>query len=82
MWNKVWGWLAASNRYKHLAGGFVLGLLSPGAYAAALTVGAVASALEFKDRSWGGKWDWTDWAVTVAGGAVGYGLRALAGLMV
>lgn len=77
MLNKVWGWLAASNRYKHLAGGAALGLLSPGPYAAALAVVAVASALEFKDRAWGGKWDWTDWAVTIAGGALGFAVRAL-----
>lgn len=77
MLNKVWGWLAVSNRYKHLAGGAALGLLSPGAYAAALTVVAVASALEFKDRAWGGKWDWTDWAVTIVGGALGFAVRAL-----
>lgn len=42
----------------------------------ALFTGAgVAGALEFKDKSWGGKWDWFDWGCTVAGVIVGYGIR-------
>ena len=38
---------------------------------AALYTGIMtASSLEFKDAVYGNKWDWTDWAVTVAGALV------------
>lgn len=36
-----------------------------------LCVLGVATALEFKDKQWGGKWDWQDWLCTMIGGAVG-----------
>lgn len=35
-----------------------------------LCVLGVASGMEFKDREWGGKWDWKDWACTMLGGLV------------
>lgn len=74
---KWFGWLKESNRWKHLAGGFALGFL-PRDYVTGLYGGIVAaSALEFKDRSYGGKWDWTDWGLTVAGAAAGCLLRLL-----
>ena len=64
-------WLGQSNRWKHLAGGFLLGFL-PDGYVTGLYGGVVAaSALEFKDRSYGGKWDWVDWGLTVGGAAIG-----------
>lgn len=36
-----------------------------------LCVLGVASGLEFKDKQWGGRWDWKDWACTMLGGVVG-----------
>lgn len=36
-----------------------------------LCVLGVASALEFKDKQWGGRWDWKDWLCTMLGGLVG-----------
>lgn len=66
-------WFTESNRWKHFVGGFVLGLLSLGDWYTALLSGlTVSSTLELKDKLWGGKWDWIDWAITVAGTAVGY----------
>ena len=35
----------------------------------------MASALELKDKLWGGKPDVVDWAMTIVGVALGYGLR-------
>jgi hypothetical protein len=35
----------------------------------------IASALELKDKLWGGKWDWIDWALTVGGVTIGYLIR-------
>ena len=36
-----------------------------------LCVLGVATALEFKDKQWGGLWDWKDWFCTMLGGVVG-----------
>lgn len=64
---RLFSWLKQSNRDKHLLGGLVIGLTTWSVYCAAYAGLAVASALEFKDKSWGGKWDWMDWSLTVAG---------------
>jgi len=64
-------WLKESNRWKHLVGGVLLGIASDNVYCAALVGVSVSSALEFKDMSWGGKWDWLDWVCTVFGTAIG-----------
>lgn len=68
-------WITDSHRWKHLVGGIVIGLLSLGCWYTALLAGVgIASALEFKDRSWGGRWDWIDWIMTIAGVAIGFGI--------
>lgn len=36
-----------------------------------LCVLGVASGMEFKDKQWGGLWDWKDWLCTMLGGLVG-----------
>lgn len=74
---RVAAWLRESNRWKHLAGGFAVGLGADGPYCAAYAGTGVAAALELKDRQWGGRWDWTDFALTVAGTAAGWGLRMI-----
>lgn len=65
-------WFKESNRWKHLVGGFVLGLFLT--FISPLTA---AGCLEFKDVQWGGKWDWTDFLLTCVGGLVGGSLNAL-----
>lgn len=68
-------WITESHRLQHFIGGFIIGLLSLGQwYTASLAGFGIASVLEFKDKSWGGKWDWTDWIVTIAGVATGFGI--------
>lgn len=59
---KVIKWLKESNRYKHLIGGVLIG---------------AATALELKDKMWGGKADIVDWGLTVGGVAIGFGVRTL-----
>ena len=71
----IMSFLTESHRWQHLVGGIVIGILSLGSwYAAALSGVGIASALEFKDKSWGGKWDWLDWIVTIAGVGIGFGI--------
>ena len=57
-------------RYKHLVGGFIVGLPALTPYAALYAAAIAASSLELKDKLRGGRWDWTDWTLTVTGGAI------------
>lgn len=70
-------WFKQSNRWKHLLGGVVVGALADDWYCATLAGVGVAGAMEFKDYQWGGKPDWVDFALTIAGVAAGFGLRTL-----
>ena len=47
--NKIISFLKESNRYKHLIGGFIVGLLALTPWAA-IYAAAVASCLELKDK--------------------------------
>ena len=72
---KIYQFFTTSNRHKHLLGGVVIGVLANTPYCAAYAGVGVASALELKDKLWGGKPDVVDCVVTIAGVALGYGLR-------
>jgi len=68
---KIWKWLLVSNRWKHLVGGLIIGAGANTNYCAAYAGLLTASTLEFKDKSWGGKWDWIDFSLTLAGVVIG-----------
>ncbi len=72
---KVIEWLKQSNRLKHIDGGVIIGLGADDDYCAAYAGIGVAAALELKDKLWGGKWDWIDFALTLAGVVVGRLIR-------
>ena len=59
-------WITESNRLDHFCFAIPIGLVF-----SILCVLGVASGMEFKDRQWGGKWDWLDWLATMLGGLVG-----------
>lgn len=63
-------WFKQSNRWKHLLYGFLVALIAGFAF----TLGC-AAGMEFKDKQAGGKWDWIDFGLTVAGGLAGLALR-------
>lgn len=67
---KFFTFLKKSNRYKHLIGGFIVGLLACGPYPATYSAIVAGSCLELKDKLHGCPWDWIDWLMTVAGGAI------------
>lgn len=48
-----------------------------GAVFTILCVLGVASGMEFKDKQWGGIWDWKDWLCTMLGGLVGQVLQII-----
>ena len=70
IFKKIMAFLMESNHYKHLIGGFAVGMLAFNPWAALYAGTIAASCLEFKDAVYGNKWDWTDWAVTIAGALV------------
>lgn len=59
-------WLKVSNRMKHLKYAIV-----PGALFTILFVAGLATGMEFKDKQYGGKFDWLDWITTMVGGMIG-----------
>lgn len=73
--NKFFYWMKESNRWKHLLGGALIGGLSNGWYCMLLAGGVAAGSLELKDKLYGGKWDWVDFGLTMAGACVGYAVR-------
>lgn len=74
---KLLTWLKESNRYKHLIGGIAIGAFANSLYCAAYAGIGVAAALELKDKLWGGKFDLVDLSLTLAGVAIGYGVRIM-----
>lgn len=74
---KLFKWLKESDRYKHLLGGIAIGAFANSLYCAAYAGVGVATALELKDKLWGGKFDLIDLSLTLAGVAIGYGVRIM-----
>jgi len=58
-------------RWQHFAWAIPIGVVFT-----ILCVLGVATAMEFKDYMWGGKWDWKDWFCTMLGGVVGQMIQA------
>lgn len=77
MKRNVIAWLKTSNRWKHLVGGLIIGIGSDNWYCALYAGIGVASALELKDKLWGGEWDWIDLTLTAAGSIIGHLIRFL-----
>lgn len=65
-------WLRESNRLKHLSYAIPCGILGTILFVAGLALG-----MEFKDKQWGGKWDWLDIAATLIGGIIGQLIQIL-----
>lgn len=69
--NKM-NWFLDSNRYKHFLFAIPIGLVLT-----ILCALGVAAGMEFKDKQWGGQWDWVDFGCTVLGGLVGQAIQIL-----
>lgn len=65
-------WLKESNRTKHLLYAIPIGFICT-----ILAVLGCAFGMEFKDRQWGGKFDWLDIAATMIGGTIGQVLQII-----
>lgn len=64
-------WFKESNRDKHFLYAIPCGLIGT-----ELFVAGLATGMEFKDKSYGNKWDWIDWLMTMAGGLIGQAVQA------
>ena len=62
-------------------GGLLIGGVANSLYCAAYAGIGVATALELKDRMWGGKADIIAWGLTAGGVAIGFGIRMIIKLM-
>lgn len=51
-------WLKDSHHLQHIVVGLAIGIASDDWYSTAVAAVPTASALEYKDKFWGGKWDW------------------------
>ena len=58
---KIIAFFKMSNRYKHLIGGLMVGLLGFTPWTAFYAAAIAASCLELKDTLRGSPWDWIDW---------------------
>lgn len=65
-------WLKENNRQKHLLYAIPIGLVFT-----ILAVLGCAFGMEFKDKEYGGKFDWLDIAATMIGGAIGQLLQII-----
>lgn len=65
-------WITDSNRWKHLVYAIPVAFVFT-----ILCVLGLATGMELKDKLWGGKWDWLDWAATMLGGLTGQVLQCL-----
>ena len=63
-------WMFESNRPKHFLYSVPIGFIFT-----ILCVLGVASGMEFKDKMYGGKWDWLDWIATIIGGTIGQAIQ-------
>lgn len=69
---RIISWLRQSSRWKHLVGGVLIGLGADSWYCACYAGAGVGAALELKDKLWGGRWDWIDFALTAGGSVFGH----------
>ena len=65
-------WLKESNRPKHLLYAIPSAFIGTILFAAGLAFG-----MEFKDKQWGGKFDWLDITATLIGGIIGQFLQII-----
>lgn len=65
-------WIKESNRPKHLLYAIPIGLVFT-----ILAVLGCAFGMEFKDKQYGGEFDWLDIAATMIGGLIGQILQVL-----
>ena len=67
---KIFNFLKKTNHYKHLISGFLVGIFACSPWAAGYAAAIAATCLELKDYMYSKVYDWTDWSLSVGGGAI------------
>lgn len=65
-------WLTESNRQKHFLYAIPCAFIGTILFVLGLSLG-----MEFKDKAYGGKFDWLDISATLLGGIIGQAIQAL-----
>ena len=73
---KLWNWLRTSHRLEHIILSVMIGLLFDN-IGTAICATLVGISLEYKDKAYGGKWDWVDLTLTIVPALVINGLKLL-----
>ena len=63
-------WFLESNRWKHFLYAVPVGFVFT-----ILCVLGLATGMEFKDKLYGGEYDWIDWSLTMLGGIIGQAMQ-------
>ena len=63
-------WFFESNRWKHFLYAVPVGFVFT-----ILCVLGLATGMEFKDKLYGGEYDWIDWLSTMLGGIIGQAMQ-------
>ena len=74
---KIWNWLRTSHRLEHIILSVVIGLIFNNLIYTAICATLVGISLEYKDKAYGGKWDWIDLTLTIVPALVINGLKML-----
>ena len=77
MFLKVFNWLKQSNRPKHFLYAIPAAFIGTILFSTGLAFG-----MEFKDKQYGGKFDWLDIAATMIGGLIGQALQLIVILLI
>ena len=74
---KIIDWILDSNRLWHFLIFYAVGFGANDWYCCEYAGIGMAGSLEFKDKQWGGKWDWWDFSLSVLGANLGHLTRWL-----
>lgn len=74
---KFLNWFKESNRWKHLVISIMIGALIDDIISTTICATLVGVALEYKDKSYGGKWDWWDLVLTIVPAIVINGIKTV-----
>lgn len=70
--NMIWKWFIDSNHYKHFSACAIIALIC--GFVPSMITGL---AVEYKDYSWGGEFDWSDIIADALGAILGTAIRFL-----
>jgi hypothetical protein len=68
---QFWEFMKTDGNWKLVLLGFLASLGGQGFWGALWVAVVAACCLEYKDKSYGSMWSWTDWSLVASGGLIG-----------